>query len=37
MAKILYRQNDRKFEEEYLGKLERNWQKSKSVSPEEKF
>ena len=27
MAKILYRWNDGKFEEEYLRKLERNWQK----------
>ena len=25
MAKMLYRWNDRKFEEEYLRKLERNW------------
>jgi len=25
-----------KFEKEYLKKLERNWQKWKSVSPEEK-
>ena len=25
MAKMLYRQDDRKFEEEYLKKLERNW------------
>jgi len=36
IAKILYRWDDRKFEEEYLRKLERNWQKWKSVSPEEK-
>ena len=27
MAKILYEQNNRKFEKEYLRKLERNWQK----------
>ena len=27
MAKMLYRWNDGKFEEEYLRKLERNWQK----------
>jgi len=27
MSKILYRWDDRKFEEEYLRKLERNWQK----------
>ena len=25
MAKMLYGQNDRKFEKEYLRKLERNW------------
>ena len=36
MAKMLYEWNDRKFEKEYLRKLERNWQKWKSVSPEEK-
>ena len=35
MAKMLYRWDDEKFEEEYLRKLERNWQKWKSVSPEE--
>ena len=35
-AKLLYRQDNRKFEAEYLRKLERNWQKWKSVSPEEK-
>jgi len=29
MAKMLYRQNNGKFEEEYLRKLERNWQKWK--------
>ena len=33
-AKVLYRWDDRKFEEEYLRKLERNWQKWKSVSSE---
>jgi len=27
MAKILYGWNDKKFEKEYLRKLERNWQK----------
>ena len=27
IVKILYRWNDRKFEDEYLKKLERNWQK----------
>ena len=36
MVKMLYGWNDRKFEEKYLRKLERNWQKWKSVSPEEK-
>ena len=36
MAKMLYRWDDGKFEKEYLRKLERNWQKWKSVSPEEK-
>ena len=36
MVKILYREDDRKFEDEYLKKLERNWQKEKSVSPEGK-
>jgi len=35
-AKILYRWNNGKFEEEYLRKLERNWQKWKSVSLEKK-
>jgi len=34
--KMLYRWDNRKFEEKYLKKLERNWQKWKSVSPEEK-
>jgi len=32
----LYRWNNGKFKEEYLKKLERNWQKWKSVSPEKK-
>ena len=27
IAKVLYRWDDGKFEEEYLKKLERNWQK----------
>ena len=36
MAKILYRWDNGKFEEEYLRKLERNWQRWKSVSLEEK-
>jgi len=35
-AKMLYGWDDGKFEEEYLRKLERNWRKWKSVSPEEK-
>jgi len=35
-AKMLYKWDDGKFEEEYLRKLERNWQKWKSVSSEEK-
>jgi len=36
MVKMLYGWDDRKFEEEYLRKLERNWQKWKLVSLEEK-
>ena len=28
-AKLLYRWNDRRFEEEYLNKLEENWKKWK--------
>ena len=35
-ARMLYRQDDGKFEEEYLKKLERNWQRWKTVSLEEK-
>ena len=35
-AKMLYGQDDRKFEEVFLKKLERNWQKQKSVSLEKK-
>ena len=35
-AKMLYGWDNRKFEEEYLRKLERNWQKWKSISLEEK-
>ena len=35
-TKMLYEQNNRKFKKEYLRKLERNWQKWKSVSLEEK-
>jgi len=33
---MLYEWNDGKFEEKYLRKLERSWQKWKSVSLEEK-
>jgi len=36
MAKMLYRWDNGKFKEEYLKKLERNWQKWKSVSLKEK-
>ena len=36
IMKILYKQNNRQIEAEYLRKLERNWQKWKSVSPKEK-
>ena len=36
IAKMLYRWDDRKFKEEYLRKLERNWQKWRSVSLEKK-
>ena len=36
MVKMLYGWDDGKFEDEYLKKLERNWQKWKTVSPEEK-
>ena len=36
IAKMLYGWNNKKFEEEYLRKLEKNWQKWKLVSPEEK-
>jgi len=35
-AKMLYGWDDGKFEEEYLKRLERNWRRWKSVSPEEK-
>jgi len=37
MVKMLYGWDDRKFKEEYLKKLERNWQKWKSVSLKEKL
>ena len=36
IAKILFEWNDKKFEDKYLKNLERNWQRWKSVSPEEK-
>jgi len=36
IAKLLFGWDDRKFEDEYLKKLEKNWQRWKSVSPEEK-
>ena len=35
-AKMLYRWNDGKFKNEYLKRLEKNWQKWKSVSPKKK-
>jgi len=35
-VRMLYGWDDEKFEKEYLKKLERNWQKWKSVSLEEK-
>ena len=36
MARLLFGWNDRKFEDKYLKKLERNWQRWKLVSLEEK-
>ena len=36
IAKLLYEWNNGEFETEYLRKLERNWRKWKTVSPEEK-
>ena len=36
IVKLLYGWDDGKFEEEYLRKLERNWQRWKSVSLEKK-
>ena len=36
IAKILYRWDNRKFKDKYLRKLEKNWQKWKSVSVEKK-
>ena len=35
-VRMLYGWNDRKFEKEYLKKLERNWRRWKIVSPKEK-
>ena len=35
-ARMLYGWDDRKFEKEYLKKLERNWRRWKAVSPEKK-
>jgi len=35
-ARMLYRWDNGKFEEEYLKKLERNWRRWKTVFPEEK-
>ena len=35
-ARMLYKWDDGKFEEEYLKKLERNWRRWKAVSLEEK-
>ena len=35
-VKLLYEWDNRKFEAEYLRKLEKNWYRWKSVSPEEK-
>ena len=35
-AKLLYSWDDGRFKEEYLRKLEKNWQRWKSVSLEEK-
>ena len=36
IARMLYGQDDGKFEKEYLKKLERNWRRWKAVSLEEK-
>ena len=35
-TRMLYKWNDRKFEEKYLKKLERNWRRWRAVSLEEK-
>ena len=36
IAKMLYRQDNGKFENEYVRKLEKSWQEQKSVSLEKK-
>ena len=36
IAKLLFGWDDKKFKDKYLKKLERCWQRWKSVSPEEK-
>jgi len=36
IARMLYRWDDGKFEEEYLKKLKRNWRRWKVVSSEKK-
>ena len=36
IVKMLYGWDNSKFEDKYLKKLEKNWHKWKSVSPEEK-
>ena len=36
MAKLLYRWDDKKFDEEYLKKFERNWNRWKNDRKEEK-
>jgi len=36
MAKLLYRWDDKKFDEEYLKKLKRNWNRWKNDRKEEK-
>jgi len=34
-AKLLYRWNDKEFEEEYLKKLEKNWKKDRQIDESE--
>ena len=36
IAKILFEWDNKKFKNKYLKKIERNWQRWKSVSPEKK-